>query len=123
MSNYDATIIGSGPGGYTAAIRCAQLGMKTAIIDRYPVLGATCTNLGCIPSKALLDSTEHFYNATHHFKAHGINVENPTVDFTQMINRKTDVVKANTSGLGFLMKKNKIDVYFGWGSFVSKDKI
>ncbi|MBA3649584.1 MAG: dihydrolipoyl dehydrogenase [Chitinophagales bacterium] len=123
MSNYDVTVIGSGPGGYVAAIRCAQLGMKTAIIEKYLTLGGTCTNVGCIPSKALLDSTEYFFNATHHFKAHGIHIENPSVDFLQMINRKNEVVKTNTAGLNFLMKKNKIDVYSGLGSFVSNNKI
>ncbi|MGB3075574.1 MAG: dihydrolipoyl dehydrogenase [Chitinophagales bacterium] len=123
MNQYDVTVIGSGPGGYVAAIRCAQLGMKTAIIERYPALGGTCTNVGCIPSKALLDSSEHYHNAAHQFKVHGINLENLSVDFSQMIKRKEDVVKANTSGLNFLMKKNKIDVYSGHGSFLSKNKI
>ncbi len=123
MSKYDVTVIGSGPGGYVAAIRCAQLGMKTAIIERYATLGGTCTNVGCIPSKALLDSTEHYHNAKNHFSAHGINLENLSVDFSKMILRKEEVVKANTSGLTFLMKKNKIDVYHGHASFISKNKI
>jgi len=123
MSKYDVTVIGSGPGGYVAAIRCAQLGMKTAIIERYATLGGTCTNVGCIPSKALLDSTEHYYNAKNHFAAHGINLENLSVDFPKMISRKNEVVKTNTSGLNFLMKKNKIDVHQGHASFISKNKI
>lgn len=123
MSTYDVTIIGSGPGGYVAAIRCAQLGMKTAIIERYNTLGGTCTNVGCIPSKALLDSSEHYHNALHQFKVHGINIENPSVDFVQMVNRKNEVVKTNTAGLSFLMKKNKIDVLTGHGSFVTRNKI
>src|ERR1041385_5405171 len=105
---YDVTVIGSGPSGYVAAIRCAQLGMKTAIVERYPALGGTCTNVGCIPSKALLDSTEHFWNAKKHFSAHGIDLENLSVDFSKMISRKNEVVKTNTQGINFLMKKNKI---------------
>jgi dihydrolipoamide dehydrogenase len=123
MSKYDVTVIGSGPGGYVAAIRCAQLGMKTAIIERYATLGGTCTNVGCIPSKALLDSTEHYYNALHTFEVHGIEVEKLSVDFSKMTRRKDEVVKTNTAGLNFLMKKNKIAVITGHGSFVSKNKI
>ena len=120
---YDVTVIGSGPGGYVAAIRCAQLGMKVAIIERYPFLGGTCTNVGCIPSKALLDSSEHFQNASHSFATHGIELSNLKVNLKQMISRKNEVVKQNTDGLKFLMKKNKIDVYEGHGSFVSPTKI
>ena len=93
MNKYDVTIIGSGPGGYVAAIRCAQLGLKTALIERYPNLGGTCLNVGCIPSKALLDSSEHFHNATHTFKEHGIDLKSePKVNLGQMIKRKQDVV-------------------------------
>ena len=114
---YDVTIIGSGPGGYVAAIRCAQLGMKTAIVERYSTLGGTCLNVGCIPSKALLDSTEHYHNALHNFKTHGINTKGLSVDFSKMMNRKSDVVKQNTEGITYLMKKNKIDVFHGHGSF------
>lgn len=117
MNTYDVAVIGSGPGGYIAAIRCAQLGMKTAIIERYPTLGGTCLNVGCIPSKALLDTSEHFYNANHTFAQHGILVDNVRPDFTQMIARKTKVVKDNCDGVTYLMKKNKIDVYTGHGSF------
>src|SRR5437016_8973337 len=120
---YDVAIIGSGPGGYVAAIRCAQLGMKMAIIERYPILGGTCTNVGCIPSKALLDSSEHFYNAVHSFKTHGIELENLKVNLDQMIGRKNEVVKANSNGIAYLMKKNKIDVFVGHGSFVNANKI
>lgn len=115
---YDVIVIGSGPGGYVAAIRCAQLGLKTAIVEKYPTLGGTCLNVGCIPSKALLDSSEHYHNAAHTFKTHGINLSNLKVDLKQMIIRKDDVVKQNTDGIQYLMKKNKIDVHQGLGSFV-----
>lgn len=113
---YDLIIIGSGPGGYVAAIRAAQLGMKTAIIERYATLGGTCLNVGCIPSKALLDSSEHYYQLQHSFKDHGINVEKASLDINQMIKRKDDVVKQTCDGVMYLMKKNKIDVYQGHGS-------
>lgn len=117
------TVIGSGPGGYIAAIRCAQLGMKVAIVERYAALGGTCLNVGCIPSKALLDSSEHYHNAAHKFKTHGIQLENLGIDFTQMIARKADVVKQNSDGITYLMKKNKITVFNGHASFVSKTQI
>jgi len=120
---YDVIVIGSGPGGYVAAIRCAQLGMKTAIIEKYPTLGGTCLNVGCIPSKALLDSSEHFHNAAHTFKTHGINLSNLKVDLKQMIARKEDVVKQNVDGISYLMKKNKIDVHQGMGSFVDNTTV
>lgn len=116
--NYDIVIIGSGPGGYVAAIRCAQLGMKTALIEKYNTLGGTCLNVGCIPSKALLDSSEHFHNAVHNFDTHGIILEkSPKADIKKMIARKDDVVSQTCKGVEFLMKKNKIDVYHGLGSF------
>jgi dihydrolipoamide dehydrogenase len=120
---YNVTVIGSGPGGYVAAIRCAQLGFKTAIIEKYDTLGGTCLNVGCIPSKALLDSTEHFHNARTHFAEHGIEIAEPKVNFTQMIKRRGDVVKSNVDGIAFLMKKNKIDVHTGIGSFVDKNTL
>lgn len=120
---YDVTVIGSGPGGYVAAIRCAQLGLKTAIIERYPTLGGTCLNVGCIPSKALLDSSEHYHNAEKNFAQHGIGLENLSVDMKTMIERKNDVVSKTCDGVQFLMKKNKIDVYEGHGSFVDKNTI
>ncbi|MCF8247802.1 MAG: dihydrolipoyl dehydrogenase [Saprospiraceae bacterium] len=120
---YDVTVIGSGPGGYVAAIRCAQLGLKTAIIERYPVLGGTCLNVGCIPSKALLDSSEHYHNAKHKFELHGIGVTGLKVNMPQMVKRKNEVVDQTTKGIEFLMKKNKIDVFTGHGSFVSANKI
>lgn len=120
---YDVTVIGSGPGGYIAAIRCAQLGMKTALIEKYNTLGGTCLNVGCIPSKALLDSSEHYHNAAHTFGEHGIELENLKVNLAQMIERKAKVVEQVTSGVDFLMKKNKIDVYHGLGSFANKNTI
>jgi dihydrolipoamide dehydrogenase len=120
---YNVTVIGSGPGGYVAAIRCAQLGFKTAIIEKYNTLGGTCLNVGCIPSKALLDSSEHFINARDHFKEHGIDIPEVKANLTQMIARKQGVVKSNVDGIAFLMKKNKIDVHTGVGSFVDKNTI
>jgi len=119
---YDVTVIGSGPGGYVAAIRCAQLGMKTAIIEKTS-LGGTCLNVGCIPSKALLDSTEHYHAAVHKFTEHGIDVPEVNVNMPQMIKRKADVVSQTVKGIEFLMKKNKIDTYYGFGSFISAHKI
>jgi dihydrolipoamide dehydrogenase len=120
---YDVTVIGSGPGGYVAAIRCAQLGFKTALIEKYATLGGTCLNVGCIPSKALLDSSEHFHNAETSFKEHGINITGVKADLKQMIKRKGEVVSQTTDGINFLMKKNKIDVHHGVGSFVDKNTI
>jgi dihydrolipoamide dehydrogenase len=120
---YDITVIGSGPGGYVAAIRCAQLGFKTAIIEKYNTLGGTCLNVGCIPSKALLDSSEHYHNASHTFETHGIEVKGLKVNLKQMIERKNGVVKITCDGIDFLMKKNKIDVYKGLGSFITKNQI
>ena len=118
MNKHDIIIIGSGPGGYVAAIRCAQLGFNTAIIEKYSTLGGTCLNVGCIPSKALLDSSEHFHNANATFKEHGIELEKPpVVNFKQMIERKAKVVETTCGGIDFLMKKNKITVYNGVGSF------
>jgi dihydrolipoamide dehydrogenase len=120
---YDVTVIGSGPGGYVAAIRCAQLGMKTAIIERYNTLGGTCLNVGCIPSKALLDSSEHYHNAKEKFEMHGIDLKDLKVNMKQMIQRKREVVDQTVKGLDFLMKKNKIDVFTGHGSFLDAHTI
>lgn len=114
---YDVVIIGAGPGGYVCAIRCAQLGFKTAIIDKRKELGGTCLNVGCIPSKALLDSSEHYHSAVTTFKEHGITISSPKVDMPQMIKRKDEVVEQTTKGIAFLMKKNNIDVLHGLGSF------
>lgn len=121
--NYDVVIIGSGPGGYVAAIRCAQLGFKTAIIEKYSTLGGTCLNVGCIPSKALLDSSEHYHTAAHDFKTHGIEVGSLKVNMKQMIERKNSVVSQTCDGVKFLMDKNKIEVHTGVGSFVDKSTI
>lgn len=123
MTKYDVTIIGSGPGGYVAAIRCAQLGLKTALIEKYNSLGGTCLNVGCIPSKALLDSSEHFHNANHTFAEHGIEVKEVKANLEQMIKRKEKVIETTVGGIQFLMKKNKIDVLHGVGSFKTKNTI
>jgi dihydrolipoamide dehydrogenase len=118
MSKYDVAVIGSGPGGYVAAIRCSQLGMKTALIEKYSTLGGTCLNVGCIPSKALLDSSHHYEDAIKHFEEHGIEIPGEIkVNLEKMIARKQAVVDQTTGGIDFLMKKNKIDVYEGLGSF------
>jgi len=124
MSKYDVTIIGSGPGGYVAAIRCAQLGFKTALIEKYNVLGGTCLNVGCIPSKALLDSSHHYHDATHTFEKHGIDIKGDiSPNLAQMISRKEEVVEQTTGGINFLMDKNKVDVIHGFGSFIDKNTI
>lgn len=123
MSQFDVTVIGSGPGGYVAAIRCAQLGFTTAIIEKYPTMGGTCLNVGCIPSKALLDSSEHFHNAAHNFADHGIIINEPKADLARMIARKNEVVDQTTKGIQFLMDKNKITVFEGVGSFESATQI
>lgn len=120
---FDLTVIGSGPGGYIAAIRAAQLGMNVAIIERYNTLGGTCLNVGCIPSKALLDSSEHYHNAAHKFEEHGIGLSGLKVNMTQMVKRKNEVVEQTTKGIEFLMKKNKITVFHGHGSFVNTNTI
>jgi len=118
MESYDVIVIGSGPGGYVAAIRAAQLGKKTALVEKYNSLGGTCLNVGCIPSKALLDSSEHYHQAAHQFEAHGIETGGLKLDFKRMIARKTEVVEQTVGGIDFLMKKNGIDVLNGFGSFV-----
>lgn len=118
MSSFDVAVIGSGPGGYVAAIRCAQLGMKTAIIEKYNTLGGTCLNVGCIPSKALLDSSHHFEHATKHFDAHGIEISGDIKpNLEKMIARKNAVVEQTCSGVDYLMSKNNIEVFKGTGSF------
>jgi dihydrolipoamide dehydrogenase len=122
--NFDVIVIGGGPGGYIAAIRAAQLGFNTACIDEWknkdgkPALGGTCTNVGCIPSKALLQSSEHFDHAGHHFADHGIAMTGMTLDVATMLKRKDTVVKQNNDGIQFLFKKNKVTFFHGRGSFV-----
>jgi dihydrolipoamide dehydrogenase len=123
MITYDVAVIGSGPGGYVAAIRCAQLGLKTAIIEKYNTLGGTCLNVGCIPSKALLDSSHHYYDATKHFATHGIDVKGLEVNFKQMIARKNEVVAQTSGGINYLMDKNNIVLIQGTGSFIDATHI
>ena len=124
MESFDVVVIGSGPGGYVAAIRCAQLGMKVALVERYNSLGGTCLNVGCIPSKAMLDSSEHFHQATHQFAEHGIELSSaPKVNLKKMIERKAGVVADTVKGIQYLMKKNKITVIHGHGSFVDAHTI
>ncbi|MFC4163187.1 dihydrolipoyl dehydrogenase [Epilithonimonas zeae] len=123
METFDITVIGSGPGGYVAAIRSAQLGYKTAIIEKYNTLGGTCTNVGCIPTKALLDSTHHYSDALSSFEAHGIEYSNLRLNVEQLFKRKSEVVTKNTQGLDFLMRKNKITVFHGSGSFVNNETL
>jgi dihydrolipoamide dehydrogenase len=124
MSKYDVAVIGSGPGGYVAAIRCAQLGMKTALIEKYSSLGGTCLNVGCIPSKALLDSSHHYDDAVKHFEEHGIEIPGEVkVNLEKMIERKRSVVNQTVDGIKFLMNKNNIDVFEGVGSFKDETHI
>jgi dihydrolipoamide dehydrogenase len=123
---FDVVVIGGGPGGYVAAIRAAQLGFKTACIDEWanakggPALGGTCTNVGCIPSKALLQSSEHFEHAGHAFAEHGINLSGLELNLPQMLKRKDGVVKANNDGIVYLFKKNKVTFFHGRGTFAGK---
>ena len=117
MKSFDVAVIGSGPGGYVSAIRCAQLGMKVAIIEKYSTMGGTCLNVGCIPSKALLDSSHHFEDAVKHFDTHGIEIPSEVKVNLEKMARKQSVVDQTTVGIEFLMKKNKIDVFQGVGAF------
>lgn len=125
---FDVVVVGAGPGGYIAAIRAAQLGMKVACIDAWqngkggPAPGGTCTNVGCIPSKALLQSSEHFDQLNHHFADHGISAKGVSLDLTKMLGRKNDVVKQNNDGILYLFKKNKVEFFHGKGSFVGKNE-
>src|SRR5712664_1697150 len=120
--SFDVVVIGGGPGGYIAAIRAAQLGLKTACVDDWrgadgkPALGGTCTNVGCIPSKALLQSSENFEQAGYHFADHGVRVKGLELDLAQMLRRKDKVVKASNDGVVYLFKKNKIAFFHGRGS-------
>jgi dihydrolipoamide dehydrogenase len=122
-AQYDAVVIGSGPGGYVAAIRLAQLGLKTACVEKRSTLGGTCLNVGCIPSKALLQSTEHLSWLKHSAKEHGITCTDVSLDFNQLMKRKEGVVQGLTQGVASLFKKNKIDQIQGMARFLSKDKI
>lgn len=119
MIPYDIAVIGSGPGGYVAAIRSAQLGYKTVLIEKYSTLGGTCTNVGCIPTKALLDSTHHYHDALHSFDKHGISLENISLNFAQLYKRKEEVVAKNAQGLTYLMDKNKITTMQGTATFIN----
>ena len=129
MKEYDVVVIGAGPGGYVAAIRCAQLGLKTACVDEWlgpdgkPSLGGTCLNVGCIPSKALLDSSHHYHNLQHLLPIHGIDVEGASIDVAKMQKRKDKVVQMLTRGIAGLLKKNKIDAYPGHGRLLADRQV
>ena len=123
MANYDVIIIGAGPGGYVSAIRCAQLGLKTAIVEGRETLGGTCLNTGCIPSKALLHASHMLHEAEHNFAAMGLKGKSPSVDWKQMLSYKDDVIGQNTKGVEFLMKKNKIDWLKGWATIPAAGKV
>jgi len=125
--SFDVVVIGGGPGGYIAAIRAAQLGMSVACIDEWknekggPAPGGTCTNVGCIPSKALLQSSEHYEHASHGLAEHGVEIKGVKLNLAQMLGRKDSVVKQNNDGILYLFKKNKVSFFHGRGSFVSAD--
>lgn len=123
MKKYDIIIIGSGPGGYIAAIKASQLGFKTAIIEKYSTLGGTCLNVGCIPSKTLLESSEHYYQAKKNFLNHGIIINDISIDFKKMILRKNEIINQISDGIKYLMKKNNIDIYYGIAKFKNKNLI
>ena len=123
MSDYDVIVIGSGPGGYVSAIRCAQLGLKTACVEARDTLGGTCLNVGCIPSKALLHASYQLHEAQHNFAKMGLKGKSPSVDWTQMLAYKDEVIEGNTKGIEFLFKKNKIDWLKGWGSIPQAGKV
>ena len=123
MANYDVIIIGAGPGGYVSAIHCAQLGLKTAIVEGRDTLGGTCLNVGCIPSKALLHASNMLHEAEHNFGAMGLKGKSPSVDWKQMLAYKNDTIGQNTKGVEFLMKKNKIDVIKGWATIPAAGQV
>ena len=123
MSSYDVIIIGSGPGGYVCAIHCAQLGLKTAVVEGRETLGGTCLNIGCIPSKALLHASHQLHEAEHNFAKMGLKGKSPSVDWKQMLSYKDEVIGQNTKGIEFLFKKNKIDWLKGWGSIPEAGKV
>ena len=123
MASYDVIVIGAGPGGYVAAIRCAQLGLKTACVEGRETLGGTCLNVGCIPSKALLHASHQLHEAEHNFAKMGLKGKSPSVDWKQMLAYKDDVIGQNTKGIEFLFKKNKVDWLKGWGSIPEAGKV
>lgn len=123
MTNYDVIVIGSGPGGYVCAIRCAQLGLKTAIVEGRDTLGGTCLNVGCIPSKALLHASHSYHEATHNFEKMGLIINSPKIDFKKMQDYKNDVIAQNTKGIEFLLKKNKIDWLKGWAKLSAQKQV
>ena len=123
MASYDVIIIGSGPGGYVCAIRCAQLGLKTAVVEGRDTLGGTCLNVGCIPSKALLHATHMLHEAEHNFATMGLKGKSPSVDWKQMLAYKADTIAQNTKGIEFLFKKNKIDWLKGWGTIPEQGRV
>ena len=123
MPTYDLTVIGTGPGGYVCAIRAAQLGLKTAVVEKMPTYGGTCLNIGCIPSKALLHASELFDEAGHGFAAFGIDIPAPKLNLKAMLAHKDATVKANVDGVAFLFKKNKIDGYRGTGRIAAPGKV
>ena len=123
MQEFDLVVIGSGPGGYVGAIRAAQLGLKTAVVEKEKSLGGTCLNVGCIPSKALLESSEHYEAAKHSFKNHGINCARVDLDLKQMMDRKNKIVSELTQGIQFLFKKNKITRFTAWGKVKSSNEV
>ncbi|MEP4195634.1 MAG: dihydrolipoyl dehydrogenase [Aliishimia sp.] len=123
MASYDVIIIGSGPGGYVCAIRCAQLGLKTAVVEGRDTLGGTCLNVGCIPSKALLHASHMLHEAEHNFSAMGLKGKSPSVDWKQMLSYKDDTIAQNTKGIEFLFKKNKVDWLKGWGTIPAAGQV
>ena len=123
MASYDLVVIGTGPGGYVCAIRAAQLGMKVAVVEKWPTFGGTCLNVGCIPSKALLQASERYEEVTHMLPKMGIGVGKPKLDLATMMKFKSDGVDGNVKGVGFLFKKNKIDSYEGTGRVLGAGKV
>src|SRR5262245_1165524 len=123
MPSFDIAVLGAGPAGYVAAIRAAQLGMNVCLIEKRPALGGTCLNVGCIPSKALLESSLHYYRTKKDLSRHGVEVGKVSLNLPTMLKRKDEVVKGLTGGIGMLMKKNKITVVNAWGTLKGKGTI